>query len=120
MPNTHPNPEIDLQQINARNDQARHIMAGCASAMPDLADLWRPVDHALNDAVLLSALVARLSAQVTGFPPSLTAPGSTGPTCAPRARRPRRARRWRARPPVVPPRRAERARRPLRTRGRPR
>ena len=64
---THPSPntEIDLQQINARNDQARHIVAGCASAMAILADLWRPVDDALSDAVLLSALVARLSAQVS-------------------------------------------------------
>ena len=67
MPHTHPNPnpEIDLQQINARNDRARHIAAGCAAALPALADLWRPVDDALNDAVLLSALVARLSAQVS-------------------------------------------------------
>src|SRR6266851_7405045 len=65
MPHTHPNPEIDLQQINARNDQARHIVAGCAAALPTLADLWRPVDDALNDAVLLSALVARLSAQAS-------------------------------------------------------
>ncbi len=65
MPDTSPNTQIDLQQINARNDQARHIVAGCASAMPTLADLWRPVDDALNDAVLLSALVARLSAQVS-------------------------------------------------------
>jgi len=65
MPHTDPNPEIDLQQINARNDTARGIAAYCASAMPALADLWRPVDNALNDAVLLSALVARLSAQVS-------------------------------------------------------
>ena len=64
MPHANPNPEIDLQQINARNDQARHIAAGCAAALPTLADLWRPVDDALSDAVLLSALVARLSAQV--------------------------------------------------------
>ena len=51
MPHTHPNPEIDLHQINARNDQARHIVAGCASAMPTLADMWRPIDQALSDAV---------------------------------------------------------------------
>ena len=51
MPHTHPNPGIDLQQINARNDQARHIVAGCASALPTLADMWRPIDDALNDAV---------------------------------------------------------------------
>jgi hypothetical protein len=67
MPHANPNPspDIDLQQINARNDQAHHIVAGCAAALPTLADLWRPVDDALNDAVLLSALVARLSAQVS-------------------------------------------------------
>ena len=65
MPSIRPDTEIDLQQINARNDQARHVVAGCASAMPTLADLWRPVDDALSDAVLLSALVTRLSAQVS-------------------------------------------------------
>jgi len=64
MPNTHPTPDIDLQQINTRNDQARHVVAGCASAMPTLADMWRHLDDALNDAVLLSAQVTQLSAQV--------------------------------------------------------
>ena len=64
MPDTYPNPGIDLRQINARNDQARHIVAGCASAMPTLADMWRAIDQALSDAVLLSALVTRLSAEL--------------------------------------------------------
>ncbi len=64
MPHTHPNPGIDLHQINARNDQARHIVAGCASAMPTLADMWRAIDQALSDAVTLSAQVARLSAEL--------------------------------------------------------
>jgi hypothetical protein len=64
MTHTSPNTGIDLQQINARNDQARHVVAGCASAMPTLAALWQPVDDALSDAILLSALVTRLSAQV--------------------------------------------------------
>jgi hypothetical protein len=63
--NTHQNPDIDLQKINARNERARGIVAYCESAMPALADLWRRVDDALTDAVLLSALVARLSAQVS-------------------------------------------------------
>ena len=45
MPRTHPNPGIDLHQINARNDQARHIVAGCASALPTLADMWRAIDR---------------------------------------------------------------------------
>jgi len=65
MPHTHPTTEIDLHQINTRNDQARGVAAYCASAMPDLAGLWRLVDDALADAVLLSALVTRLSAQAS-------------------------------------------------------
>ncbi len=64
MPHTHPNPGIDLHQINARNDQARHIVAGCASAMPTLADMWRAIDQALSDAASLSALVTQLSAEL--------------------------------------------------------
>jgi hypothetical protein len=64
MPDTHPNPGIDLHQINARNDQARHIVAGCTSALPTLAGMWRAIDDALSDAVLLSALVTQLSAKL--------------------------------------------------------
>jgi hypothetical protein len=65
MPQTNPDAITDLPQINTRNDQARDIVAGCALAMPMLADLWRHVDDSLNDAVLLSALVTRLSAQAS-------------------------------------------------------
>ena len=32
--------------------------------MPTLADMWRAIDQALSDAVLLSALVTRLSAEL--------------------------------------------------------
>ena len=64
MPHTHPNPGIDLHRINARNDQARHIVAGCTSALPTLAGMWRAIDDALSDAVLLSALVTRLLAEL--------------------------------------------------------
>ena len=64
MPHTSPNPDIDLQQISTRNDQARHIVAGCASAMPTLADMWRHIEAALDDTVALSAHVARLSAEL--------------------------------------------------------
>ena len=48
MPNTHPNPDIDLQQISTRNTHARHIVAGCAAALPTLADMWRALDDALS------------------------------------------------------------------------
>ncbi len=64
MPNTHPNPDIDLQQISTRNDQARHIVAGCASAMPTLAVMWQTLHDALSDTVALSAQVTRLSAEL--------------------------------------------------------
>ena len=41
MPNTVPHININLLEVNARNDNARHIVAGCAAAMPTLADMWR-------------------------------------------------------------------------------
>ncbi len=64
MPNTHPNPPINLQQISTRNDQARHIVAGCASALPALADMWRHLEAALADAATLAAQVIQLSAEL--------------------------------------------------------
>ena len=54
MPNTVPPFNINLQEVSDRNDNARHIVAGCASAMPTLADMWRYVQDALNDTVALS------------------------------------------------------------------
>ena len=39
-------------------------MAGCASALPTLADMWRILDDALTDTATLSALVTRLSAEL--------------------------------------------------------
>ena len=39
MPNTARTPSIDLQEISTRNEHARHIVAGFASAMPTLADM---------------------------------------------------------------------------------
>jgi hypothetical protein len=64
MPNTHQNPEIDLAQISIRNTHARHIVVGCASALPALADMWQALDDALADTVTLSAQVTRLSAEL--------------------------------------------------------
>jgi hypothetical protein len=60
MPHTHKNNDIDLQQISTRNDQARDIVAGCASALPTLAAMWRPLEDALADTAELSALVTWL------------------------------------------------------------
>ena len=64
MPNTHPNPDIELQQISTRNTHARHIVVGCASALPSLADMWQALDDALADTITLAALVTRLSADL--------------------------------------------------------
>jgi hypothetical protein len=64
MPNTVPPVNISLREVSERNDNARHIIAGCASAMPTLADMWRYVQDALNDTVMLSAEIRRLSAEV--------------------------------------------------------
>ena len=64
MPHTHPNTSIDLHQISTRNDHARHIVAGCASALPTLTDMWQTLHDALTDTATLSALVTRLSAEL--------------------------------------------------------
>jgi hypothetical protein len=64
MPNTHPHTDINLQEVTERNDNARHIVAGCASATPTLAGMWRYVQDALNDTVALSAEITRLSAEL--------------------------------------------------------
>ena len=64
MPNTHPEPIIDLQQIRTRNAHARHIVAGCASALPTLAGMWHELDDALTDAATLAAQLTRLSADL--------------------------------------------------------
>jgi hypothetical protein len=62
MPNTVPPVNINLREVSERNDNARHIVAGCASAMPTLADMWRYVQDAIDDAVALSVEITRLSA----------------------------------------------------------
>jgi hypothetical protein len=60
MPDTHPNPGIDLPQINTRNTHARHIVAGFASALPSLAGIWQTLDDTLADTAGLSALATWL------------------------------------------------------------
>src|SRR5580704_10677180 len=64
MPSTRPDHDIDLQQISTRNDHARHIVAGCASALPTLTDMWQTLNDALTDTATLSAQVTRLSAEL--------------------------------------------------------
>lgn len=64
MPNIIQQPDINLQEVATRNDNARHIVVGCAAAMPTLADMWRYVRGALDDTLALSAEITRLSAEI--------------------------------------------------------
>ena len=102
MSNTNPEPDIDFAQISTRNTHARHIVVGCASALPALAAMWQELDDALADTVALAAHVSRLSAERD------RARLERANLRAAMQRYARRARRRRARPDVVPPGRAER------------
>jgi hypothetical protein len=62
--NPHANSRIDFQEITARNETARHMIAGFAAEMPPLADFWRHLDTALTDTRTLAAEVTRLSAEL--------------------------------------------------------
>jgi hypothetical protein len=64
MPDTHPESITHPQQISIRNTHARHIVAGCASALPALAGMWQELDDALSDTAALAAQVTRLSAEL--------------------------------------------------------
>jgi hypothetical protein len=64
MPNTVPRTNINLPEVNARNDNARHIIAGFAAAMPALAEMWRNLHDALDDTLALAAEITRLAAEL--------------------------------------------------------
>ena len=64
MANPRPYYRIDLEEIAARNQTARHMIAGFSAEMPVLADFWRHLDTALADNLTLSAEVARLTAEL--------------------------------------------------------
>jgi hypothetical protein len=59
-----PGPGISLPLIYARNDHARRVVAGFASAMPAAAEMWEQVDRALADVPAMGAVIARLSAEL--------------------------------------------------------
>ena len=65
MANPHPYYRIDLEEIAARNQTARHMIAGFAAEMPALAEFWRNLDTALADTLTLSAEIARLTAELS-------------------------------------------------------
>ena len=64
MPNTVPHITINIMEVNARNDNARHIVTGCATALPTLTDIWRSLRDALDDTPALAAEITRLSAEL--------------------------------------------------------
>jgi predicted DNA-binding ribbon-helix-helix protein len=65
MTSPRPHYRIDLEEITARNQTARQIIAGFSAEMPLLADFWRHLDTALTDNLTLSAEVARLIAELS-------------------------------------------------------
>ena len=64
MANPRPYYRIDLAEIAARNQAARHMIAGFSAEMPVLADFWRHLDTALADNLTLSAELAQLTAEL--------------------------------------------------------
>jgi hypothetical protein len=54
----------DPEEIAARNQIARHIIAGFSTQMPALAEFWRHLDTALTDTLTLLAQAARLTADL--------------------------------------------------------
>jgi hypothetical protein len=55
---------IDLPEIMSRNQAARDIVTGFASATPTLSTAWQRVEAALADAQDLASEVTRLSAEL--------------------------------------------------------
>jgi hypothetical protein len=55
---------MNITEVTARNEAARDIVAGFASATPTLSVAWRTVGAALADCAALAADIARLTAQL--------------------------------------------------------
>ena len=66
MPNIPPVPAIHLEEITARNDIARRIIAGFPAGFPTLTEIWRLIDAALADTLALAAEITRLRAELAG------------------------------------------------------
>jgi hypothetical protein len=59
------NTPISHDEIATRNETARRILAGVATAAPSLSDFWRVLETALADTPALSAEVNRLAGELT-------------------------------------------------------
>jgi hypothetical protein len=64
MTNPHPHYRADIAEITARNQTARHMIAGFSAEMPVLADFWRSIDTALAGNLTLAAEVTRLTGEL--------------------------------------------------------
>lgn len=64
MTSQHVNSSPDTEEITARNQAARRMIAGFSAQMPALSEFWRTIDTALADNLTLSAEVTRLGAEL--------------------------------------------------------
>jgi hypothetical protein len=64
MPNSVPYSAIDIPEVMSRNQVARDVVAGFASATPSLSVAWQHIDAALIDAQDLATEVTRLSVEL--------------------------------------------------------
>ncbi len=64
MTNLRPHSLINLDEITARNQTARHMITGFATEMPALAEFWRHLASALSDTATLAVEVTRLTAEL--------------------------------------------------------
>jgi hypothetical protein len=62
-----PEPVHGLHQVYARNDHARDVIAGFASALPAAWELWQQVDRALADVPTLGAVIGRLTEELAAI-----------------------------------------------------
>jgi ABC-type transporter Mla subunit MlaD len=63
----HTPPRIaDLQEAAARYHAARRIIAGFATALPTLGEIWQQLETALADAPALAAEITRLRGELAG------------------------------------------------------
>ena len=67
MTNPRPYSRIDIEEIAARNEIARHMIAGIAAEMPALADFWRHLDTALAGNLTLAAEFTRQNAELAAI-----------------------------------------------------
>ncbi|MBV9448752.1 MAG: hypothetical protein JO345_22920 [Streptosporangiaceae bacterium] len=61
MPYSVSNANTNLREIISRNDAARQIIAGFSADMPTLSEVWRHLQAALADTLVLVTEVTKLS-----------------------------------------------------------